>query len=381
MLPALSFGKKNLGGVMIRVLQISYDMGLGGAETLIMNIYRHIDRSKIQFDFLLHSPTESAYEKEIKELGGKIYRIKRYLGYNKLSYARNLKKFLNAHPEYNIIHDHLMNSASETFKVANKLGRITVAHSHIVESHWSPAFFFYKNLWKIAKYRFACSDAAGKWLYRNKADFIVLRNGIETAKFAYNSEIRNKIRLELGIDDTTFLIGNIGRMVKQKNQLRLLDIFNEVLKKKPESKLIIIGDGPDKPMIEKKITELNLKNNVILAGLRTNVNQIMMAMDAFLFPSLFEGLGIVLVEAQASGLPCFFTNTIPKEADINNDLVYRIDLKESNETWANKLLSAKVETKREDAWKIVKDNGYDISDSASKLQSFYLDVASNINVD
>ena len=374
MLSAVSAYEANQGGDMIRVLQISYDMSLGGAETLIMNIYRHIDRSKIQFDFLLHSPEESAYEKEIRQLGGKIYRIKRYLGYNRLSYERDLKNFLNEHPEHLIIHDHLMNSASETLRVANRMGRITVAHSHIVESHFSPYFFFYRNLWKIAKYRFACSEAAGKWLYRNKADFVVLKNGIESEKFAFDSEIRKKVRAEFGIDDNTTLIGNIGRMVAQKNQIRLLEIFSSIVQRNQDSKLMIIGNGPDKDAIQKRILELNLQQKVILAGLRTDVNQVMMGMDTFLFPSLFEGLGIVLVEAQASGLPCYFTDTIPSEADINSDLVYRISLKEKNDVWAECLLLTTTLVNRETAWEKVRENGYDIRESASQLESFYLHV-------
>lgn len=369
-------------GVMepVRILQISYDMSLGGAETLIMNIYRNIDRSRLQFDFLLHSPDESAYEKEIRKLGGRIYRIKRYLGYNKFSYETALTAFLNEHPEHLIIHDHLMNSASETLSVANRLGRITVAHSHTAESHFSPQFFFYRNLWRIAKYRFACSDAAGKWLYRNKADFMILKNGIETEKFAFSSKTRKKVRDEFGIDDNTFVIGNIGRMSVEKNQVRLIGIFNEFLKIRPDSKLLITGDGSERKQIEDKITKTGLQDKVVLTGPRKDVNELLMGMDAFLLTSLFEGLGIVLVEAQASGLHCFFTDTIPPEADINKDLVHRIALKEKDAVWAEKISSIEPFIRREEAWKIVGENGYDIRESASQIESFYLHVASNQDV-
>ena len=285
----------------IRVLQISYAMDLGGAETLLMNLYRNIDRTKVQFDFLLHCPNESAYEKEILSLGGKIYKIPRYLGFNKFSYERQLKEFLTAHPEHIIIHDHLMDSASETLRVAKKLGRITIAHSHAASAPFSLKdiyrFFFRRNLWNIADYRFACSNEAGKWLYRGKADFTILKNGIITDRFKFSEKIREIKRKEFGIEDSTRIIGTIGRMVENKNQLRLLDIMKSLLSIDDKSVLMIIGEGPLEGKLKATAKKLKLEKKVIFTGPRTDANELLMAMDCFVLPSLSEGLGIVLIEA------------------------------------------------------------------------------------
>ena len=360
----------------IRVLQISYAMDLGGAETLIMNLYRNIDRSKVQFDFLLHCSHESAYEKEIQSLGGKIYRIPRYLGYNKLSYERDLTNFLNSHPEYLIIHDHLMNSASETLKVAKKLGRIGIAHSHIANNPFSLTelyrFFFRKDLWKIADYRFACSEEAGKRLYRNKADFIILKNGIMTEKFKYTDAMRENKRSSLGLKETTKVIGTIGRMVKQKNQVRLLYIMKRLVELNEDTKLLLIGEGPLESDLRMTTRKLNLEDKVLFTGPRTDVNELLSAMDVFVLPSLYEGLGIVLVEAQASGLPCIFSDIIPNDVDLIPELIHRVSLSASDDIWANSIQNCEQMNRRDDAWKAVADRGYDIKSSVQQLQDFYL---------
>lgn len=360
----------------VRVLQISYAMDLGGAETLLMNLYRNIDRSKVQFDFLLHCPYESAYEKEILSLGGKIYKIPRYLGYNKFAYERNLKAFLRAHPEHIIIHDHLMDSASKTLKIAKKLGRITIAHSHAASAPFSLKdiyrFFFRRNLWKIADYKFACSEEAGKWLYRGKADFTILKNGIITERFKFSEEAREIKRKEFGIDESTRLIGTIGRMVENKNQIRLLEIFKKLVSGEDKSVLMIVGEGPLESKLKATAKKLKLENRVIFTGPRTDVNELLMSMDCFVLPSLSEGLGIVLIEAQASGLPCVFSDIVPKDVDLVPELIHRVNLSVSDDLWANIIQNCQQMNRRDDAWKTVADTGYDIKDTALMLQNFYM---------
>lgn len=350
-------------------------MNLGGAETLIMNLYRNIDRSMVQFDFLLHCPEESAYEKEILALGGSIFRIPRYLGYNRKTYEKNLTEFLMAHPEFTIVHDHLMDSAAETLKVVKKLGLIAVAHSHTSSDFSLPdlyRFFFRKDLWKIADYRFACSEAAGKWLYRNKADFMVLRNGINTEKFRFSDKIRTSKRHEFGISDSTMLYGTVGRLDKSKNQIRLLGIMRQILALQPDSKLMIVGNGPLEAKIRDTARKMDMEDKVILTGPRTDVYELLCAMDSFVFTSINEGLGIVLVEAQASGLPCIFTDTIPTEVDLNPELIHRVSLSESDATWAKTATSCTPSENRATAYKIVAEKGYDIKTSAEEIQKFYL---------
>ncbi len=361
----------------IRVLQVSWGMERGGAETLIMNIYRHIDRTKVQFDFLLSSDYRTAYEDEIEALGGRIYHIKRFLGYNKLSYDRDLKAFLLSHPEHMIIHDHLMDSASETFRVARKLGRICVAHSHIAETKKDASdlirFFFRHNLWKRADYRFACSTAAGEWLYRGKADYTVLNNGIETEKFRFNEKIREDKREELNIAPTTTVIINIGRMVEQKNQTRVLDIFALFHAERQDSKLLIAGKGELEDKLKKKAESLKIEDDVLFLGERDDIPALLSASDVFLFPSLFEGLGIVLVEAEANGLVSVFSSHLPKEVNLEKDILYRVDLTQSDNVWVEEIKEAlKTKIKRDERYLSVKEKGYDIEESAKKMENFYL---------
>ena len=360
----------------LRVLQISYAMDLGGAETLLMNLYRNIDRSKVQFDFLLHCPDESAYEKEILSLGGKIYKIPRYLGYNKFVYEKDLKAFLKAHPEHIIIHDHLMDSASETLRIAKKLDRITIAHSHAASAPFSLKnlyrFFFRRNLWKIADYRFACSEEAGNWLYRGKADFTVLKNGIITDRFKFSEKTREIKRKEFGIDDSTRLIGTIGRMVENKNQIRLLEIFKKLVSADDKSVLMIVGEGPLESKLKTMARKLKLENRVIFTGPRTDANELLMSMDCFVLPSLSEGLGIVLIEAQATGLPCVFSDIVPKDVELIPELIQRVSLSASDEIWAHSICTKLPIINRENTWEFVKKKGYDIKSSAEQIQSFYL---------
>ena len=360
----------------IRILQISYDMSLGGAETLIMNLYRNIDRTKIQFDFLLHSNEKSAYEDEITALEGKIYRIPRFIGYNKFSYDRQLKTFLLKHPEYRIMHDHLMDSATETFKVAKKLGRTTIAHSHIAQYDFSLndliRSYFRKDICKFSDYRFACSQDAGNWLYRGKGNFSVLKNGIETSKFCFSQKKRNELRKVLGIKENEFAVIHIGRFVEQKNHKRIISIFKEITDLKENSKLFLVGEGPLKAEIEKQVAEFKLTDKVIFLGTRKDVNELLSAFDVFLFPSLFEGLGIVLIEAQASGLPCVFSDVIPTEVALIPSILKPISLEDTNRAWAEATITSRPLEHREDGYSLVKEAGYDIRDIAKELENFYL---------
>ena len=360
----------------IRILQVSYSMDLGGAETLIMNLYRNIDRTKVQFDFLLHSDEESAYEKEILTLGGRIYRIPRFLGYNKVSYDKNLGEFLSNHPEHRIIHDHLMDSASETFRVAKKMGRITIAHSHIADVKPSLSelirSYFRKDLYKLSDYRFACSEEAGNWLYRRKADFKVLNNAINTQAFSFSIAERKKIREEFGVSDNSFILGTIGRMVEQKNQSRLLKIFKEILNIQKNAYLLLIGEGALKEKLEDEAKDLKINDRVMFTGSRSDIPSLLSAMDSFVLPSLYEGLGIVLIEAMASGLPCIFTSTIPKEVNVSPSLVHRLSLDTPDSEWAKEILSSKPLERREEGYKIVEKAGFDIKSVSREMESFYI---------
>ncbi len=355
-------------------------MDRGGAETLIMNIYRNIDRSRVQFDFLLSSPVRTAYEDEIESLGGKIYHIPHFLGWNRLSYDKTLRAFLIAHPEHMILHDHLMDSAAETFRVAKKLGRVTIAHSHTVQNGHSIEegirFLFRRKLYKVADYRLACSKDAGRWLYRNKKDFTIVNNGIDTEKYSFSEEARSRKRKELGIDPETYLIGNVGRLVKDKNQERIIDIFAVFHKSCRNSKLIIAGDGPMEENIRDRIRHYNLEEDALLIGPRDDLGELYSALDLFLLPSLTEGLGIVLVEAQASGLECVFSSNIPEEVDLIPGLLSRVSLEAPDEEWAGRMEECRTKGTENRYGKnlSVKAAGYDIKETSKQMERLYLSI-------
>lgn len=366
---------------MIRVLHCVAGMNRGGIETFIMNIYRNIDRSKIQFDFLVHTEKTCHYDQEIKSMGGKIYSIpprnKSIIGN-----VRSLDKFFKNHSEYKIVHQHVSSlSYIEPIRIAKKYGvktRIVHGHNTRQGGHSFHKYFHYLNQVFIDSYAtdcFACSKLAAEWTFPSKIldnnRYSVINNGIETDQFVFNANIRNKTRENMGLNDK-FVIGNIGRFQMQKNHNFLIDIFKEIHIRNFNSVLLLVGEGELKPQIEKKVKSLGLESHVIFMGSRNDVSDLLQAMDVFLFPSLNEGLGIVLVEAQASGLKCFASSkVIPEEVDLTG-LVNFIDLNNSAEHWAIDVINGK-DYERKKTYDGIINKGYDIKVISSQLQKWYLE--------
>ncbi len=364
----------------LRVLHVLGSLNMGGAETLIMNIYRSINRKNIQFDFIVHGDDIGIYEKEIIALGGKIYRMPKYCGLNHSTYKKAWKNFLKHHPEYLIIHGHMRSTAAIYLKIAKKFKRITICHSHNTSNGKGLKSFikyvYQYNIRHISDYFMGCSYEANRWLFGKKIaksnDCLVLKNGIDVSKFAYNEDSRKKIRSLYGIKENDLLIGNIGRLCYQKNHEYLLDIMAEIIKRRPNSKLMIIGDGELELSIKEKITKLNLTEKVIMLKNQNNINELLSAMDVFVFPSHFEGLGIVVVEAQASGLPCYISDTIPKEVCLTN-IVKCFSITDEPSFWALQILKEKeFDRKSEIYTKIITDKGYSIKNAVELLSDFYL---------
>jgi glycosyltransferase involved in cell wall biosynthesis len=362
----------------VRVLQVFAEMNRGGAETMIMNLYRNIDRSKIQFDFIVHTEDQCAFDDEIYKLGGKIFRVPAYKGTNHLTYLKKWEHFFKKHQEYKIIHGHVRSTASIYLKTAQKYGLTTIAHSHNTSSGngfsaIAKSVLQYPVRY-VADYLFACSEAAGEWLFGDKAckkrNFYILNNAIDTKKFIFNNDIRDKKRKELQIEGK-FVIGHVGRFHPQKNHEFLIDIFKEVYDKNDNAILLLIGEGDLQGSIQKKVYNLGLDNNVIFTGVRSDIPELFQAMDMFVFPSLYEGLGIVLIEAQASGLPCVVADTIPKEALIIEN-VEQVSLTKSPEIWREAILQRIDSYDRISTYAKIKNCGYDIEESRSWLQEFYL---------
>ncbi|WP_368250735.1 glycosyltransferase family 1 protein [Intestinibacter bartlettii] len=363
----------------IRILHVIGQMNRGGAESMIMNIYRKIDRTKIQFDFVVHTDSICDFDDEIKSLGGKIYNCPRFTGTNLVSYIKFWNEFFKEHKEYKIIHGHIGSSASIYLEIAKKNGLFTIAHSHsdgfdtgIKGSMYR--LFSYPTRF-IADYFFACSKEAGISRYGNKVVnnkdiFSILKNAIDIEEYKFYKEIRAKKRKELNLENK-YVIGHVGRFDKAKNQEYLVDVFKLIAKKNKNAMLLLIGDGELKPYIIEKVKSYGLEDRVIFTGVRSDVNELLQAMDVFAFPSLYEGLGLVIIEAQASGLPCIISKNIPDEACISS-LIEKLEVDKANmENWCDIILNKNINTER-DMKDILYKSGYDINLEVKKLQKFYI---------
>jgi glycosyltransferase involved in cell wall biosynthesis len=363
-----------------RILHVLGGLNRGGAETMVMNLYRFIDKSKIQFDFIVHTTDKCDYDDEIHELGGKIYHIPRYTGKNHYLYKKVWRNFFQKHPEYQIIHGHMRSTASIYLRIAKQYGLTTIAHSHSTSSGTGFSAIV-KNLLQypiryIADYLFACSYNAGMWLFGKKAcqkdNFFIVNNAIDTKKFIYDKNKREKKRKEFRIEDK-FVVGHVGRFHTSKNHQFIVDIFKEVHDRNSNTVLVLVGDGELRQSIENKVQELGLENSVIFTGVRSDIPEIFQAFDVFVLPSLYEGLGMVAIEAQATGLPCIVADTIPKEAFVT-DLIHVLSLKESKNHWVNKILELAESSnkKRINTYEQIKLRGYDIKETSEWLEKFYL---------
>ena len=366
----------------IRVLQVFHGMDCGGAENMIMNLYRNIDRSKVQFDFLVHTRKKCFFDDEIKSLGGRIFHVPYYKVVNHFTYKKLLEIFFKKHPEIKIAHGHLGSCAHVYLSVAKKFGRFAIAHSHATQAtdiSIKNCLYRIFNMYtrRIADYYFACSKNAGidrfgeKVVFSNR--FSVLNNSIDTQKYVFSIKKRDTIRKLLGISDDCFVVGHIGRFNYPKNHSFLIDIFNEIINKEPKARLLLVGDGDLRPEIENKISHLGIKDNVIMTGVRSDVPDLLQAMDCFVFPSHYEGLGIVAVEAQAAGLHTICSDVVPNEVKLT-DLVDYVSLKCSSMEWADTILKYNNGYAREDTSDIIRKKGYDIHTTANKLQRFYLKI-------
>ena len=356
----------------IRVLHVVTYMGRGGLETMLMNYYRHIDRTKIQFDFLTHRQERFNYDDEIEVLGGKIYRLPRLNPWSH-TYVKALRDFLKEHTEYKIVHSHLDCMSAIPLKLAQKAGvPVRIAHSHSSNQDKNfkyPLKLYYKR--KISHYAtslFSCSEEAGKWMF-GKQNFSVLPNAIETSQYTYNAEKRHTIRKTFKLDNA-LVIGHVGRFSEVKNHKFLVDIFNEVYKKNDKARLLLVGDGQKMQEIKEKVQSLQLSDAVIFTGIRSDVADILQAMDVFVLPSLYEGLPVTMIEAQASGLPCVISDRVPIECK-KTDLVNQIGLNKSATVWAEQILEV-AKKERRDTFDEMVHAGVDIQESAKQLQHFYL---------
>lgn len=357
----------------IRVLCVFSSLDRGGAESMCMNLYRHIDRTKVQFDFVKHTSSKGSFEDEIHDLGGRVYTAPRYRIYNYNQYKNWWISHLEEHPEHKIIHGHFFTISAVYFKFGKRLGRICIGHAHSSkrDAHdfkTKCKLILISKIEKYSDYCFSCSKESGEWLFPNK-EYIVLKNAIDINSFSLSSDIRTRMRREFSIDDETLLIGHVGNISAAKNHSFILDIFVEIKKLHQNSKLILIGAG-SQDELRNKAKEAGIDNEVIFTGVRNDVNCLLQAMDVFVFPSIFEGLPVTVIEAQASGLKCFLSNRITDEVNVTGNCEF-LPIDDAL-LWAKLINSADLT--RKDCTQRIMESGYDIDTTALWLQNFYLQI-------
>lgn len=360
-----------------RVLQVVTIMNRGGLETMLMNYYRQIDRSKIQFDFMVHREERGHYDDEILKLGGKIYTMPQIRPGNYRLYFKMLDEFFAHHSEYSVVHSHINENSSFVLRAAKRANvPCRIAHSHLSDLGMDLKLPFRMYARFVMKNNpnkfFACSRNAGQWLFGKEVsdsnDMTVLNNAVDVDSFKLDKGIRNQIRQELQAGDK-LVLGHVGRFNKQKNHDFLIDIFKSVHDKCPESMLVLVGDGYLKPAIEKKVARLGLSPHVRFLGVREDIESLLQGMDIFVFPSRFEGLPVVLIEAQAAGLMCLVSDAITRETDATGRIQF-ISLKQSPVEWASQVLASSYE--HEDTSRLMRTNGFDTNEMSKWLANFYI---------
>ena len=345
-----------------------------------MNYYRNIDKDKIQFHFLCDEDSTNIPYEEIEKMGGRVIIIPPYQ--RLFEYQKELYRIFKEN-KYKIVHSHISTLSVFPLRIAKKAGvPIRIAHSHSTSNKKEWKRNLIKNILRpfsklYANQFFACSELSGRWLFGEKAfkngKIKIINNAIDLEKFKFNKEKRNEIRKKLKIDENIILVGHIGRFVTQKNHEFLIDVFDEIHRRKQNSKLILIGQGNLKENIIEKIKYLGLQDYVIFTGQTTNVSDYYNAMDIFVLPSLYEGLPVVGIEAQANGLLCEFSTDMTKETKVLNTTKF-ISLKETAKKWAKIILEDYKNFKRKDTFDEMTQNNFNIIEEAKKLEKYYINL-------
>ena len=360
----------------IRIAQIVGKWLGGGVEAVVMNYYRNIDRSKIQFDFICDDDSTNIPYEEIESLGGKVILIPPYQKVFK--YHKELKRVLKE-GNYKIVHSHI-NTLSVFSLCAAFAAKVPVriAHSHSTTNPSEKK----KNLLKLVLRPFsklfatnymACTEYAGRWMFGNKkfnnGNVYILNNAIELDKYKFDERLRKKIRKELKIKDSTIVIGHLGRFVEQKNHRFLIDVFNEYHKKNNDSVLVLIGQGPLVNEIKERVKSYNIESCVLFLGQKEDAYNYYNIFDLFIFPSIYEGLGMVAVEAQVNGLPVLASSNVPKDILITNNVKF-IDLDNSIIDWVNSFTFVSL-SDRSKCFLEALNSDFNISKENYKLVNYY----------
>lgn len=362
---------------MVRVLHVLNGLGHGGAESFIMNVYRKIDRDKVQFDFLLRSDKnrEDLIE-EIENYGGKIYIVSPFSQQIIKNY-KDTKMFFKKY-KYDVIHVH---ANSLFYLLPLKLAKkykipCRIMHSHNTQALHPIVTMIHKlnkhRIYKLATNYIACGQSAGRWMFHR--NYKLISNAIDLDKFKYNEKVRNHIRKQLHIENN-FVVGHIGRFTKQKNHKMLIHIFKEIHQLNESAKLLLVGDGELFKDIQSLVSHYKLDNSVIFLGGQEHIADLLQAMDVFIFPSLYEGVPITLLEVQANGLPSVISDQISKEVIVGKNIKVK-SLLEKPEQWAKDVLTFQVK-RDEDTYDLLKKSKYNIENTVKILENMYIGGCSN----
>lgn len=367
-----------------RVLHIVSAMDRGGAETLLMNVYRNLDRSKLQFDFIVHRADQGDYDNEIRKLGGKIYNVPSLGIAGPISYVKKLREIMSSN-SYIAVHSHTDYQSgfpALTAKIAGIPHRICHSHSN----NWPMVDSFkhklllkgLQSIIKISATQYcSCSQEAGAFLFGQKAvdnnQVTLLKNGIDLGQYLDETITKTSVIRELGLDQDAKIIGHVGKFSKSKNQAFILKILKDLIKKDKRYVALLVGDGPLKETIEQEAETMGLSNHVRFLGVRSDIPRMMKAFDVFLFPSIFEGFGIVTVEAQISGTPCIMSDSVPISTDMGLDLVRYLSLEEKPEKWGVEVEKAiNIQKPEKDALvKALSEKGFSIQQNIEEWMKLY----------
>ncbi|MRB58147.1 glycosyltransferase [Bacillus thuringiensis] len=364
----------------INILHLVPGLDAGGIEMMLLNYYKYMDRDKVQFDFAMFFDSVGLTGREFEKMGSTIYHLTpKSQGFKK--YRDELLEILKRN-KYDIIHAHQNYMSFIPLYYAKKHGiEVRIAHSHstsvdnsnLMNPFLRMAGIYLNNF--TSTYNMSCGIEAGKYIFGKtafkKGNVKVLPNAIETNKFSFSQINRDKIRQELNIEGK-FVIGNVGRLSEEKNHVFLLEMFKEIYARENNSCLVIVGEGDLDENLKELARGLGIENHVYFLGRRNDVNVILSAFDAFILPSFHEGFPVVCIEAQTSGIKCFFSDKIPREVSVTDRTEF-ISLNKSAQYWADCIIKTALNYNRIDKQKDIKDSGYDIKENAKWLENFYIE--------
>lgn len=358
----------------------------GGIQSLLLEIVKHL-HNNLDISFLIfESDKKEVLEDVMASYGCTIYKIPSLVKHPLKCLRACDKLFKNHH--FDILHCHSSSKSVAPLKTAKKNNvkvRIEHVHSDRFQTNNFIKTLFGKMLinptCKYANYYMACSNSASKWMFKKKYTKtnkpIIIKNAIEIDRFAYNTINRNAIRNQYGIDKDEFVVGHIGRFIEVKNHYFLLDVFKEVLLQNNNSRLLLVGVGPLMEKVKEKASQLGIIDKIIFANYQDDTSKFYSAFDVFVLPSLFEGLPFVGIEAQAAGLPCYFSNNVSNEIVVCHKQSFLLDLKDSPKSWATTIIKNDINRNREESSLVMKNAGYEINEEINRLYEFYL---KNINL-